>query len=216
MSYRTCSVEGCEHRHMARGWCGTHYDRWSKHGDPLVSLTPHRVNGTPEQRFFAKVSPPDRDGCVLWTASLNNEGYGQFNFNRKMQKAHRVAYILRFGEISPEVEIDHRCHTDDVACESSNECKHRRCVNTEHLELVSHRENVLRGRSPSAVNAAKTVCKWGHPFDAENTYINPNGGRDCKTCRRRHDRKRRSKLETATWYRWPFSLFSSVPIPLCH
>lgn len=29
---------------------------------------------------------------------------------------------------------------------------------------------------------AKTHCPKGHPYDEENTYMRPRGGRDCKTC----------------------------------
>ena len=35
MSNPTCSVEGCEKPSKTRGWCGMHYKRWKKHGDPL-------------------------------------------------------------------------------------------------------------------------------------------------------------------------------------
>ena len=34
MPNRTCSFQGCGKPHAARGWCSTHYARWSKHGDP--------------------------------------------------------------------------------------------------------------------------------------------------------------------------------------
>lgn len=32
---RPCSVDGCERRSSARGWCHMHYERWRRHGDPL-------------------------------------------------------------------------------------------------------------------------------------------------------------------------------------
>lgn len=35
MAKRTCSIEGCPRPHMARGWCGTHYQNWHRCGDPL-------------------------------------------------------------------------------------------------------------------------------------------------------------------------------------
>lgn len=36
MPKRTCSVEGCESAHGAKGYCPKHYQRWVKYGDPLV------------------------------------------------------------------------------------------------------------------------------------------------------------------------------------
>lgn len=80
-------------------------------------------------------------------------------------------------------------------------CGVRRCVNPEHLEAVTHRENLLRGTGFAAVNAAKTHCPHGHEYTPENTYHNPNpnGGRICRTCKRKRDaeRRRRSLAEGA-------------------
>lgn len=36
-NYRRCSIEGCLNAYQARGWCGTHWLRWRKHGDPTVT-----------------------------------------------------------------------------------------------------------------------------------------------------------------------------------
>lgn len=36
--WRVCSVEDCERRAVCRGWCSMHYQRWHRHGDPLVVL----------------------------------------------------------------------------------------------------------------------------------------------------------------------------------
>lgn len=47
-------------------------------------------------------------------------------------RAHRVAYELEREPIPPGLEPDHLC-------------KNRACVRPDHLELVTHRENVLRG-----------------------------------------------------------------------
>lgn len=32
-------------------------------------------------------------------------------------------------------------------------------------------------------NARKTHCKRGHPFDEENTRVEPDGARECRTCK---------------------------------
>jgi hypothetical protein len=49
------------------------------------------------------------------------------------------------------------------------------------MEVVTPRENTLRGIGPSAVNKCKTHCKHGHPFSNENTY-RALDGRRCKLC----------------------------------
>ena len=52
------------------------------------------------------------------------------------------------------------------------------------LEPVTHRENILRGMCNAAINARKTHCISGHPFNAENTGRTKKGGRYCKPCAR--------------------------------
>lgn len=64
-------------------------------------------------------------------------------------------------------------------------------ANTYILEIVTHRENTLRGEAPSAKAARKTHCKRGHPFDEANTYRHPNdGSRHCRICTRTLARER--------------------------
>lgn len=41
---RLCSIPGCGNRHVARGWCKMHYQRWRSNGDPLISQ--HEVPDT--------------------------------------------------------------------------------------------------------------------------------------------------------------------------
>lgn len=52
------------------------------------------------------------------------------------------------------------------------------------LEPVTQRENLLRGETITARNAAKTHCPRGHAYTAENTYVRPRGSRECRTCNR--------------------------------
>lgn len=45
---------------------------------------------------------------------------------------------------------------------------------------------------PGRVNRNKTHCKRGHPLKGKNLYINSNGSRACRECRRGYDRARRA------------------------
>ena len=62
-----------------------------------------------------------------------------------MRGAHRISYQIHKGRIPPAKEVDHTCNN-------------RKCVNPTHLQLLTHRENVLKGRSPSARAARKERC----------------------------------------------------------
>jgi hypothetical protein len=62
------------------------------------------------------------------------------------------------------------------------------------LELkAQYPENIrLRHTSPAVINAARTHCKHGHPFDESNTRIVSGGHRQCRTCyQERLERARR-------------------------
>ena len=119
-----CSIGGCEKRHYARGWCRSHYRRWQRHGDPLVTLT----YATPEEAFLARTEPLLWSGCVVWTGVTNSGGYGQLAAYGRMVYAHRFAWEQINGPIPAGMFIDHTCYV-------------RSCVNTDHLRLATPQEN---------------------------------------------------------------------------
>jgi len=121
----------------------------------------------------------EETGCWEWIKSRRS-GYGQVKFDGKCRFVHRVAYALLVGEIPSTVHLDHLCRV-------------RACANPAHLEPVTHRENMRRGDGVSGRNAKKTHCPKGHPYLEGNTYVSPRGNRQCKECRREHQRKREVK-----------------------
>lgn len=109
-------------------------------------------------RFWGRV---DRSGdCWAWTGAHHVEGYGEFQMDGRRLRAHRVAWEWAHGPIPVGLEPDHLC-------------RNRACVNPDHLELVTHRVNILRGLAPTAINAAKTECPRGHPYVRVGPLLEP-------------------------------------------
>ena len=88
-----------------------------------------------------------------------------------MWPAHRVAYELMRGPIPDGLTLDHLCRNVG-------------CVNPDHLEPVTMKENILRGYSPAAQAARRDECAHGHAYTPENTYRYANGSRRCRICQR--------------------------------
>ena len=179
MAKRTCSIEGCEKQARTIGLCPMHYTRVRRHKTPgpaePIQLT------FPEN--LLRSSSPQPNGCVWYMGALDDDGYGRIKCMGKMKYAHRAAYEHFVGPIPEGLVIDHECHNADETCAGGTTCLHRRCVNPEHLAVVTVTVNSLSGRGVPAVNARKTHCKRGHEFTPENTMTVP-GGRQCRQCTR--------------------------------
>lgn len=129
-----------------------------------------------ETRFWEKVTK-HQEGCWEWTGAINGHGYGHIKIEGRMVPAHRVAYEFLVNPIPEGLDLDHLCRT-------------RHCVRPTHLEPVTRRTNILRGKNFSAHYARQTHCKRGHEFTPENTY-EWGTSRHCRTCRRERDRQSR-------------------------
>lgn len=133
------------------------------------------------------------DGCWRWTANRTSYrkrgGYGGFWFGKIRILAHRFVYEWLRGPIPDGMQLDHLC-------------KNTLCVNPDHLEIVTPKENTLRGSSFAAVNASKTHCPKGHELSEEN-LLKRNSGRSCKLCHRLISREwaRKSKNYNPENYR---------------
>lgn len=83
----------------------------------------------PEDRFWSKARKTK--DCWLFTGTTIR-AYGRFRFDGVDYEAHRFSYELHNGKIQKGLVIDHLC-------------RNSRCVNPDHLEAVTHRENTVRG-----------------------------------------------------------------------
>jgi len=111
------------------------------------------------------------EGCWEWQGYFGGGKsglYGRFIYesvgtHNKRQAAHRWIYRQVVEEVPEEMVLDHLCHN-------------HRCVNPDHLEIVTQTENNRRAKGSS--------CCRGHPLSGDNLYLTPNGRRQCRECRR--------------------------------
>lgn len=137
-------------------------------------------------RFWSKVEKAEGDGCWTWNGPIDPWGYGRFAIRVEKRKnrfteAHRAGWEFAMQQASPKgFDLHHKC-------------ENTRCVRPDHLELMTHRENIFKSNSPVALNHRKTECKYGHAFDKENTiWRDGEYGfpiRSCRICERRRWRE---------------------------
>jgi len=77
-------------------------------------------------RFFSKVNKTE--SCWLWTGGIVC-GYGHFWLQNKDTGAHRLSWLLA-GHTVPEGHL------------IRHKCRNRHCVNPEHLETGTYKENM--------------------------------------------------------------------------
>jgi hypothetical protein len=116
-----------------------------------------------KERFLSYIDINNE--CWEWQGKKNHLGYGRFKIGRKSFGAHRVSYELFIGQIAEGLELDHTCRV-------------RHCVNPNHLEPVSHAENMRRAFA--FIHANK---------DHEPEWKHLKQGRICGICRSRSRKK---------------------------
>ena len=123
---------------------------------------------------------PGANGCIEWTGFVR-DGYPYMKVHGVSVGAHRVAWVLHNNKEIPDgYEIDHLC------------CN-KRCVNPEHLEPVTRRENLRRrhGFTPLPPGGDDKVCRLcgrgghrGFRFENNKWYCSNEA-----SCRRRVERR---------------------------
>lgn len=99
--------------------------------------------------------------CWVWVWSKYSNGYGAYNGGHGHNSAHVIYWQEKNGPIPEGMELDHLCNQ-------------RPCVNPDHMEAVTHLENMTRAR------LRRTHCKRGH--ERNDTNSKPEKGTNSRRC----------------------------------
>lgn len=128
-------------------------------------IIPERVAARAATRFVV-----DEHGCHISTYSVASHGYAQVGWHAEGRRhgstAHRAAWTHFNGQIPEGMTIDHTCRV-------------RPCVNPEHLQLMSNRDNARGGGGHHTTAPVPTgeKCARGH---VELLYA--SGAKHCREC----------------------------------
>lgn len=135
---KECEIEGCDKKHIARGYCIKHYTRFTRYGSPHINLYDRDI----KERLDENYIPVPESGCWLWTASVLHFGYGGISVGGKTMRAHRLSYQVYKGKIPNGLKVLHKCDTP-------------LCINPDHLYLGTHEDNMRDMRIRNRTNGAK-------------------------------------------------------------
>jgi len=145
--------------------------------DHLFPSSNHRKTKGLDVDYFTERILQNETGCWVWQQYIDEDGYGRVGLQIsgnvwQESHIHRLAYRVLKGDIPNEYEVHHTC-------------RNRACCNPEHLELKHEDEHAHDNG-----HNLKTHCPAGHPYSGNNLYLEPNGGRKCRTCM--HEQRKRN------------------------
>jgi hypothetical protein len=123
---RICSIDGCDKKHLANGFCEKHNRRHYRHGDPLIN----KLDVSLKDRFNDNIIPITETGWWIWMGSTDKKGYGRISHKGINNYAHRLSWEIHNGPIPDDLCVLHRCDIPP-------------CVRPDHLFLGTRKDNII-------------------------------------------------------------------------
>lgn len=150
-----------------------------------MNILPINLKDIDVSYFLSRISIVN--DCWIWSGGISSSGYGLYAKGIR-RYAHRISYCIFNGEISDRKVIDHLC-------------RNTKCVNPEHIRLVSQFINVVENNiSPVNLNFNKTHCKNGHVLSDDNLIFTfrKKENKEYRVCRKCRDRLSKINYEKNT------------------
>lgn len=91
--------------------------------------------------------------CILWPGYKDKDGYGQVKIDGKMRRAHRIALEIKLNrKLKSNEQAMHLCHAPA-------------CVNQDHLQVGSAKENRAQSRVRTKSLADQFLIGWNKLYD---------------------------------------------------
>lgn len=118
-------------------------------GQPVRFVNGHNRRGKRNRPIYDgpiyRVDPAT--GCHVWLRGTNDDGYGQLTIDGQLWRAHLLVWWCEHGPPPPGTLVDHRC-------------RHRACINIEHMRLATVAQNA-QNRSSKRLRGASLDLKSG-------------------------------------------------------
>lgn len=124
-----CSVAGCDRKHLAKGYCRSHYERFRRHGDAEGG----RASPGNAMAFLLGAVRSETDACLVWPYSVDGGGYGKISINGRLIGVPSEV-LSRTGQPKPSAA--------HVSAHAPLICHTPRCINPRHLRWATTAENM--------------------------------------------------------------------------
>lgn len=123
-----CKIDGCKGYAFGHGYCGKHYQRLRRSGDPLGGRT---MVGDPLKFIHEVAVPFTGDECLTWPYARTLAGYGALKLNGQLTVSRFVCELAHGAPSSEDLVAAHSCGKG-----------HEGCVNPKHLRWATQKENM--------------------------------------------------------------------------